>query len=391
MKQAKILVVEDEAVVSLALSETLGSLGYTNIDTSLNAEDAQENLLRNSYDIVLMDINLGGEVDGVDVMNSVKQYVNTPFLYLTGNSDWITVDKAKHSQPHGFLVKPYNVKELAINIEIILLKSKEQPTEKRTEKPDLNNHLKQLVIRIGREGQIKDISPYVERMTERPPEFYRGKTLKTSEFDPFFSSALANILSEVISTKTQVFYINMSSKLLGERRMEVVVIPDSFAANNYDSFILFFNDITEKKIHRPQMGSKPIKLALASVNSNIIRGFRSITRFVENTHVAAELQDFTSMKAHFSANTGGVLVIDIDFPELTDVLRFISNMENERPKTLVMAMKTDYHKLKLLKELYPIDGFFSKIANDTTIKDAIISVLEGEEYTDTTIHSEAVQ
>ena len=383
MKQDKILVVEDEMVISMALNESLYELGYHKVDIALNAEEAQKCILKNNYDIVLMDINLGGEVHGIDVMNSVKQPVNVPFLYLTGNSDSITVDKAKQSNPNGFIIKPFDETELGINIECVLHKEKTNASKKLTAKSEINSDSQRLIMRIGREGQLYDISSYVEKITGKPPEYYYGKTLKSADFESFFSFTLSTILFEIIYNNKQVFYCNVNSVYFGQRRMEIAVIPDSFSSNKFGSFLLFFNDITDKQITNGyNMKSIDFKIALACNNSSIISGFRSIPVFVENTEIVAEFRDITSLISLFDPNKCNIMVLDIDFLRLKDTLAFFSKMQENKPKILIMAKKSDVSHLKLLQELYEVNGYFSKTASDTTIRNAIITVFEGKEFYD---------
>lgn len=123
MRKEKVIIVEDEAVISMLLEETLQNLGYSEITVTHRAEDAERLLKNDPFDIILMDINLGGTQDGIDLilsLNEVNQW--TPVIYITGNSDFKTFTKAKHSNPANFLIKPVNENNLMIQLELALYK-----------------------------------------------------------------------------------------------------------------------------------------------------------------------------------------------------------------------------------------------------------------------------
>ena len=124
MENIKILIVEDEAVIAMSMQEKLNNIGYSNIDSAFTEKEANGLLNNNNYDLVLMDVKLGGNIDGIDIVNAVKEKIDLPVIYVTGNSDSKTVQKAKLSTPYGFLKKPVHEADLKIQMEIALHKEK---------------------------------------------------------------------------------------------------------------------------------------------------------------------------------------------------------------------------------------------------------------------------
>lgn len=116
----KILVVEDEMVISMNLVLILENLGYEVIEPVTTFEEAVEQLEIEQPDLAILDINLEGIKSGVDVAHHINDVYKIPFIYLTSNSDSVTVNSAKSTKPASYLVKPFNEESLYSTIEIAL-------------------------------------------------------------------------------------------------------------------------------------------------------------------------------------------------------------------------------------------------------------------------------
>lgn len=120
MSRIKIFVVEDERLVADDLRETLESLGYDVVGLVATGEDAIDQAEQLSPDLVLMDIRLQGELDGVAAAATIQQRFQIPVVYLTANADRPTLERAKITQPFGWVLKPFDDRILATTIEIAL-------------------------------------------------------------------------------------------------------------------------------------------------------------------------------------------------------------------------------------------------------------------------------
>lgn len=125
-QKVKISITEDEALIADHLAACLEDLGYEITSISDNAKDTLAELLMNKPDIVIVDINIHGEMDGVDLVSAINKSFDLPVIYLTSNSDKQTIERVKQTKPAGFILKPYTVKDLETNIEIALYKYAEQ-------------------------------------------------------------------------------------------------------------------------------------------------------------------------------------------------------------------------------------------------------------------------
>jgi two-component system cell cycle sensor histidine kinase/response regulator CckA len=122
MTRPRILIVEDDAVAAAGLAETLGLLGYEISATVSTGEEALLSVEEAKPQIVLMDIKLQGSLDGVEAARQIRRRFDVPLVYLTGFADHQLLERAKDTEPYGFLVKPIQMKELITTIEISLYK-----------------------------------------------------------------------------------------------------------------------------------------------------------------------------------------------------------------------------------------------------------------------------
>lgn len=118
----KILIVEDEVIVSMVLEETIVKLGYQVVGTVISGPDAIEKTGETRPDLVLMDIRLDGEMDGIEAAEKITALYNIPVVYLTAHSDEKTLDRAIKTQPYGYLIKPFRERELYTTIEMAINK-----------------------------------------------------------------------------------------------------------------------------------------------------------------------------------------------------------------------------------------------------------------------------
>ena len=118
MSKVKILVVEDELIIAEDIRMMLEDLGYTVIGTVPDYSEAVELIDKNLPDVVLIDILLAGEKDGITLAETIREKYNLPFIFITSHSDNATVERAKSVRPDGYLVKPFEKKDLYTSIEI---------------------------------------------------------------------------------------------------------------------------------------------------------------------------------------------------------------------------------------------------------------------------------
>lgn len=119
-KLARILIVEDEFIVAADLSARLGRMGYVVIGTVASGIEALEKVQQESPDLVLMDVVIKGDLDGIAIAEIINQKYNIPVVFLTAYADQQTFNRAKTSKPFGYITKPFQTQNLQIAVEIAL-------------------------------------------------------------------------------------------------------------------------------------------------------------------------------------------------------------------------------------------------------------------------------
>lgn len=118
----RVLVIEDEMIVAQDLKNSLSNLGYDVVGIANSGEEAVEQALLTHPDLLLVDIRLKGDMDGVDAVQQILIRVDTAVVYLTAYSDRTTLNRAKITEPYGYLLKPFHPKELQTTVEMALHK-----------------------------------------------------------------------------------------------------------------------------------------------------------------------------------------------------------------------------------------------------------------------------
>lgn len=118
--KTRVMVVEDERIVALNLKQRLAKLGYDISTMATLGKQALEQIESNRPDIVLMDINIEGQIDGIETASRIPEEYHIPIIYLTAYSEQATLERARATKPYGFLLKPFSERELHATIQMAL-------------------------------------------------------------------------------------------------------------------------------------------------------------------------------------------------------------------------------------------------------------------------------
>jgi len=179
MDNIKILIVEDEAIVAADLSNKLIQLGYRVAGIAGNGADAVEMATRLEPELVLMDIKLKGDMDGIEATHILQDSCNFPVIYLTAYSDLATLERAKITGPFGYILKPFEERELVIQIELALYKHKAE-IKLRAQQELLQailNSIADAVISVDLQENISFINPAAESLSGWSTKEANGKPL----------------------------------------------------------------------------------------------------------------------------------------------------------------------------------------------------------------------
>jgi len=164
----RIMIVEDEFVVAEDIRECLEHLGYTISSTASSGKEALERIEQDPPDLILMDIVLTGEIDGIETAHRIAERHNIPIIFLTAHSDDTILLRAKMIGPYGYILKPFDDRSLHVNLEIALHRA-------RTDREIRDNERKfrefvegtdDLIIRIDKQGDLVYMNPAAARVLD---------------------------------------------------------------------------------------------------------------------------------------------------------------------------------------------------------------------------------
>ncbi|MCB1647443.1 MAG: response regulator, partial [Pseudomonadales bacterium] len=167
MSSSTLLVVEDEVLVARDIKSRLTRMGYHVVDTASRGAEAVEKALALRPDLILMDINLRDDMDGVEAALKIRSEYDVPVIFCTAYSNEDTLERAKVSDPYGYVLKPFDNRELEINIEIALYKHRmERDLEDTRNRLDATlANISDAVIAAGIDGRIMMMNPAAEDVT----------------------------------------------------------------------------------------------------------------------------------------------------------------------------------------------------------------------------------
>ena len=206
----KIMVVEDEAVIALRLQQMLTTMGYDVIGISYSGEDAIEKAGSLRPDLMLLDIMISEKLDGIQVAEIVKAEWDIPVIFLTAYSESKIIERAKKTEPYGYIVKPFQDRELEAAIEVALYKK------------DMERRLKESKI------QLQKTHDELERRVEE----------RTSELEIRTRSL------EELNTAMKV--------LLKKREEDKEELEDNILTNVKELIVPFFKKIKKTKLDDQQ-------------------------------------------------------------------------------------------------------------------------------------------
>ena len=163
----RIMVVDDETIITMQLEKRLTSMGYEVSGAAFSGESAVDMAQRLRPDLILMDIVMPGQLDGIDAAEAIKAEQDIPVIFLTAYTDEQFIERAKHVEPFGYIVKPYHERELKAAIEVALYKKEVEQRLRESEERfrTVADFTYDWEYWIGPDGNHIYVSPSCERIT----------------------------------------------------------------------------------------------------------------------------------------------------------------------------------------------------------------------------------
>lgn len=197
MDKTKVLVIENDIVTGLSIKMSLEKLGYDVLKLVDNAIAAKNEIKHNSPQIVLIDIGLQKNSDGIELARYIKEKYNLPFIYLTGHSEDDILNHAKKTEPYGYIVKPFDPMSLHTMIQTSLYRFQEEQKrhDAMNELQAKNESLERLAY--AKKSDAKSVVEFGEGYTydmSLSETFYNGEMLKlTKKENEIIRLLIANI------------------------------------------------------------------------------------------------------------------------------------------------------------------------------------------------------
>lgn len=251
MDKVQVLIVEDEAIVSMDLRYKLEELGYGVPAAISSGEEAVDAASRLRLDVVLMDIRLSGGMDGIDAATQIRDQFDVPVVYLTAYADVDTLERAKLTEPFGYLMKPVDPKSLQTVLEIAIYKHQIERLWKQSERwlSAVLQSTSDAMVTTDRNGIVNWMNPTAELLLGSTRSQALGNKLAdllTITGQP----TLGHPIWKALSDNVVVPFSNDECLVVGKGQ----VIPISGSAapikddeDNVTGVVLTIRDISERK------------------------------------------------------------------------------------------------------------------------------------------------
>ena len=225
MGNERIMIVEDESIVAMGMKHKLEDLGYRVVGVEATGNGAVETALRTEPDLILMDIVLKGDMDGIEAAQKIHCRLDTPIIYITAYSDEEVLRRARITEPYGYILKPFKKSEVNANIQMAIYKhesdkKKSEIIKKRiladfydfiltampTSSTGSDIEMRQLLLKVFAERLDEDLYPkFVEEL--RPDEIEDNETLFI-EYMNWLSDIFRDFgIKTIVTPKDNRFYL----------------------------------------------------------------------------------------------------------------------------------------------------------------------------------------
>ncbi|MBL8131282.1 MAG: response regulator [Anaerolineae bacterium] len=268
-----LLIVEDESIVALDLQARLVRMGYHVCSRAVSGKESIEQAILHRPDLILMDIRLRGGMDGIQAAQQIQNVLSIPIIYLTAYADIDTLRRAQVTEPHGYLIKPFEERELYIAIELALHK-------------------------YAMERRSKQQARQLEQIVNSIPE---GVALLDSEQNILLANPRAHLLLSLAFDES--IFEGRSNRLWSEQLQKVIDAPDEFheisverkpalifeimgrSVGDHDrlsapQWLLIVRDVTEERLQLARVRQQAHLAGLGRLAAGIAHDFNNILAII---------------------------------------------------------------------------------------------------------------
>ncbi len=173
-----ILLVEDDRITSKLIQKYITDLGYSVAAAVASGEDAVLYIKSHAPDLVLMDINIEGKLDGIESAKSINQLYSIPFVYITSSADESTIERARDSNAYGYIIKPFDKKDLRASIEMAIVRHAMESRIRNNEArvSTILNNIVDAVVVMEENGDVSYVNDAASKILDTEKSFLLGKS-----------------------------------------------------------------------------------------------------------------------------------------------------------------------------------------------------------------------
>lgn len=399
MSSARILVVEDEVIISMEIQERVKDLGYEVVGTADTMDKAIEQAKTKMPDLCLMDIMLKGTGTGIDAAKIIYGEMNIPIIFMTAYSDNDTLQKAKTVSPFGYILKPIDKNSMRIATEIALYKHSMELKLIASDRKfsELFKHTNLGVFISDANGKISDANPALYKLLKVEEDSLNEKYIynyfenSETEYNNLIESAqINNDVAEVvfnIATNGELRYINVSVNLVKDKNGNVLLmegfLEDITDSIMHEKFLLKAKDDAEKagRMKDEFLASMsheirtPVNTILSYVSllkeelrSNMNSGLEQIFKLI---HIGGNrlIRTIDMILNMADLNAGSFELIRREVDVISDVIDplFLEFSDQVKDKGLELNLINKAKNIKINSDVYSLTQIFTNLI-DNSIK-----------------------
>ena len=255
MTRHQIMVVEDESIVAEDMKAMLEGFGYNVPAVAFSGEEAVRKAFDTHPDLVLMDIVLKGQMSGVEAVERIRSRYNIPVVYVTAYADEKTVRRAKATEPYGYILKPFDARELQTAIEIALYKH-QMETKLYESEQRLSMTLRSIdeaIITVDDRSQVTFMNPRAEALTGWSQDDGLGRhvaevlQVRHDTAEGLAESPVVKVLRGGAAINFADHHLRLAAKDGTERPIENSAAPLRDGHGTIIGAVLVFQDISERR------------------------------------------------------------------------------------------------------------------------------------------------
>jgi len=304
MAAAQILVVEDEGIVAEDIQSMLEGMGYAVPAIAISGEEAVQKTAENQPDLVLMDIMLKGDIDGIEAAEQIRSHSHIPLIYLTAYGDGDTLQRAKITEPYGYILKPFQERELHTVIEIALYKHEMEKKLGESEEKyrSIFEAAASLIVSIDEHGTILDCNGRIQQLLNYTQDEVVGRYMSWIIHPDYLTEAeqaLGNVLAEGTIREEQLKMVEKNGAIID---ISISFSPLRDENGNCIRAVCMVEDITEKRRTAAELRKIQRLESIGTLAGGIAHDFNNIlTAIMGNISLAKTYTDPDNISTRLDA------------------------------------------------------------------------------------------